>query len=117
MSDFDDQTDAREGALTYLRSLSEKSFTEFFYEAVRDRPKDDIFDKHFVLATVENVEGTESGVQDWVLSVVGLPADDRHWSNQAPIYQAGNCRRCKLDVMSWSKQIRCPICGAEAYGT
>ena len=117
MSDIDDQTATRESVLTYLRSLSDKSFAEVFYEATGDRPKDHIFDEHFVLATVENVEGTESGVQDWALSVVGLPADHDHWSNQAPICQAGNCPRCKLEVISWSKQIRCPICGAEAYGT
>jgi len=110
----------REVALRYIRRLTEKSLVEFFYEALRERCGDEQneFRDHFVLATAENVEGTRpDGIEKWALGVVGLPSDDRPWSDSAVISQFGTCKGCGLEIGCWSKQIRCPVCSRDVSGT
>ena len=114
-----DEASEREVALRYIRTLTEKSLVEFFYEALRGRYNEqNEFRDHFVLATAENVEGTRpDGIEKWAVSIVGLPSDQRPWSDNAVISQFGTCKGCGLEIGCWSKQIRCPVCSREVSGT
>ncbi len=109
-------SDARSDAISFLTSLSDKAFAEFFYEAVRDRNTSDIADwrGHFILADAECDEN-DGG---WEIDFIAL--DDRSygpWDRDAPICQSGRCTDCGHSVRSWAKKAACPVCGASVNCT
>lgn len=42
---------------------------------------------------------------------------DEGWPEESEICQYGNCERCNIKVMSWSKDSVCPKCGRYCYLT
>jgi hypothetical protein len=110
------ELDARESAVQYLRTLTDKELAEVFYAAVRDRPSSDIpaANRHFVLADA-SVEG-----ERWSLDVIALEdpaAYPNGWAGDPPVCQWGKCQGCGSQVRSWAKHMLCPICGSKAYGS
>jgi hypothetical protein len=109
-------SNARSVALSYLSSLPNKAFAEFFYEAVRDRNTSDKADwrGHFILADTECVEN--DGV--WDIDFIAL--DDGsygQWHDGSSICQSGTCNSCGRAVRSWAKRAKCPVCGNAVYCT
>ena len=104
----------RREALHYLTTLNDKQFAELFYEAVAGRNTSDSrrWGGHFVLADAEKVDG-----EPWAVDFIALSADAAVWGDDAPICQSGTCTGCGSPVRSWSKQARCPVCGAQIYCT
>ena len=61
--------------------------------AVRDRTADDV---------------------TWTLELLCQTAD-QEWEDDALICQHGE--HCGVQIASWAKASRCPVCGDEVYGT
>lgn len=102
----------RAQVMTWLSGLTDKQFSEFFYEAVRGRKTCDGFG-HFVLADAALMDGA------WSVDLVALPDPDHYkqWADDVPICQSGECRVCKSSTRSWAKHGVCPVCGEQVYGT
>lgn len=100
-------------ALKWVATLSDKQFAEFFYEATHGRDTSDIPDEggHFVLADVARIE---SG---WEINYIAVPQDYDEWIDDAPICQEGECAQCGSVVRSWAKDLVCPVCGTNGYGS
>jgi hypothetical protein len=106
---------SRDEALQFLAALSDKEFAELFYEAVRTRNTSDVPEQpgHFVLADATDLSD-EGG---WRVEFIALPATHVRWDSLAPICQSGQCRNCGVHMRSWSKSLRCPVCGLPGSGS
>lgn len=107
----------RRTIVTWLASLTDKQFVEFFYEAVSDRDTSEVDGDrgHFVMAKTSKMPDTE---RDTVF--LALPDPDEYsgeWADDSPICQTGQCVECGSRVRSVSKQAICPICEAKVYCT
>jgi len=103
----------RAQVMTWLSGLSDKQFSEFFYESVRGRKTGDGFG-HFVLADAMLMDGA------WSVTLIAMPDPAQYtqsWADNAPICQSGECQGCKSRTCSWAKHGRCPVCGEHVYGT
>ncbi|MBA4016313.1 MAG: hypothetical protein C0483_03910 [Pirellula sp.] len=108
---------ARSHALTFLSTLSDKAFAEFFYEAVRGRTTSDRNDwnGHFILADAERIVADEP----WDVDLIAIHDRQQYadWVDDAPICQSGTCTNCSNRVRSWAKQATCPVCSQTVHCT
>ena len=109
------ETEFRNQVRRWIAELTDKQFTEFFYDVVKCRCTSDLPNQrgHFVLADAS----FDLDVRRWAVDFVALPNDKQRWADDAPLCQAGECPTCSNDVRSWAKDQVCPICDAAAYGT
>jgi len=105
----------RAEALEFLAALTDKEFAELFYESVRRRNTSDIEGEpgHFVLGDAREV----SEENRWIVEFIALPTDNSAWDAEAPICQSGRCRGCGVEVRSWAKALRCPVCSRSGAGS
>lgn len=106
----------RQAVVSYLRSLADKELAEIFYDAVRDRPPEDVeaAKRHFVLADVSYEDGR------WSLDVIAREDPGVYqagWAPGVPVCQWGVCESCSSQVRSWAKHMVCPVCGGKVYGS
>jgi hypothetical protein len=105
--------------IAWLRELPDKKFFEVIYRASADRgphPMDRAFsDAHFVAGFAIRHRQESDTWGSWQVELVGLPVDAATSEEDLPICQFGT--HCGYGVTSWSKHSRCPVCGADAYGT
>lgn len=101
--------------LRWFRTLSDKDFVDFFYEASSGRPLDrDLPENCYVIC--ESSFSGESSQHETVF--LARPRDKSlRWAEDSPICQYGECSTCKAPLMSWAKEVICPVCGNEAYCT
>lgn len=114
MSEKEEKTRDRKNAVSFVRSLSEKEFVEFFYDATAERSFGDVaeYQNHLIIADSESIDG-----EAWETDFLALPEERAHWSADAPICQSGKCGKCTARVRSWAKNALCPICGKAVYCT
>ena len=111
--------DSRPHAIAYLKSITDKEFSELVHEAVQGRCQTSDTEAergHFVLANVS----LEPDDRTWELEVVGLHDPQRYshgFDADVPLSQLGNCAHCGFAMVSWAKHAKCSICGADVYCT
>jgi hypothetical protein len=102
--------------VAWLRSKSDKSFVDIFYQAAHGRtlaPLDSPeYESHFVIA---HVSKSPDAPGDWEIEFIGLPEKPDEWANGLTVAQQGE--HCFQTVVSYSKRFSCPLCGGEAFGT
>ena len=102
--------------ITWIQSLTDKQFVEFFYRAVANRSTSDLpeWNGHFVLADAEKVTD-----EPWEVDVIALhdPDEYKEWVDDAPICQSGSCSACGNSVRSVAKHAVCPVCKSKVYCT
>jgi hypothetical protein len=113
----------KESTLDWIKTLNDKEFAEFFYQAIEGRNTSDLSHDigkgHFVLADV-TVYFDEDDKDEPSISFIGLN-DSTHyegeWDDDSPICQEGTCQNCKNTICSWAKHMICPICLVQCYGS
>lgn len=98
----------RSEVVKWLGGLTEKQLAEVFHEA-SPAPSSD---SRLVLALARRVDD-----DTWETSMVGMNADGATWPDDAPLSQEGSCFRCDSRVISWAKEMTCPVCGNGLKGT
>lgn len=106
-----------EKAASWLNSLSDKEFVDFFYSSIASRHiyplERGYLDSHLVLANAtRDREGSDS-FGHWQLQLL-CPTSEA-WVHDAPICQFG--WHCNVETASWAKHSTCPVCGENVYGT
>ncbi|PHR88857.1 MAG: hypothetical protein COA78_36185 [Blastopirellula sp.] len=102
--------------ISWIESLTDKQFVDFFYRAVANRSTSDLpeWSGHFVLADAEKVTD-----EPWDVDFIALPDPNEYeeWVDNAPICQSGNCPTCGNAVRSVAKHVVCPVCNSIVYCT
>ena len=109
------EQELRARALDWISGLTDKQFSEFFYDAVLERRTSDTPEEqgHFVLADARR----DSDSTGWDVDFVALPQKREPWADDVPICQTGECSSCGRVIRSWAKHQRCPICNEPADGS
>jgi len=106
--------------IAWLRQQSDKTFFEVVYESAVGRGPDEHDrawrDSHVVLGYAVREKSDDARASPWSSELVALPRD-AVWpdDDNALLCQSGT--HCGHELISWAKEIRCPLCGEEAYAT
>jgi len=109
----------RQAAIKFIQSLSEKDLVDLFYEAIKSRNEDKVFDDGYekdricVIQThygkFKNKEDKEHYSEFMALPTPELAGLD--WvKNESEITQQGECPKCKAAIICATKEAICPIC-------
>lgn len=123
-----ESNDKRDEVLTWMRTLTLKEFAELFYEAAPDMKlwnfEDEVeaqrfadINEHLILSYVELDERTDKPIY-WI-KFIGLPDAERNSINyprDANLSEEGKCE-CEHQIISWTKQAICPLCGRKVHLT
>jgi hypothetical protein len=105
-----------EDVVAWLRSRSDKSLVDVFYQAVNGRSLSPLanpeYESHFVLT---HVSRNSEAPGDWEIEFIGLPPVPAEWSDETLIANEGE--HCFQTVVSYAERFACPLCGGEASGT
>lgn len=103
----------------WLQALPDKRFFEVVYSAAVGRGPDELdrawLQSHVVLGVASRSQEDDGAWSQWWVELVGLPVADANWEDDAPVCEVGT--HCGVHVVSWAKELRCPVCGAATYGT
>ena len=103
--------------LTWLRTKSDQDFFDFVYRAAEGRgpePGDSVWcESHVVLGHACRDKGDPRA--SWRVELVALPSMTASSPPDDHLCEAGS--HCDHDLISWAKDIRCPVCGEDTYGT
>lgn len=115
----------RNEVIRWMRMLSPAEFAELVYDAWADWPRSpsDYYESEhrptgaarYALAEVGFYDGWATNIEParCEAQFVARDADGRTPFAGAGTWESGSCPRCHADLVCWSKDARCPICGAE----
>ena len=110
---------AKEDAIKYIQSLSEKKIVDFFYEATQDRRIHNKYKDGFEIETLCIVQSTFGEYNNEIDTeshheFMALPTDElknMDWvKKEKNITEQGKCRKCKALILCVTKEAVCPIC-------
>jgi len=106
--------------IAWLRQQPDKTFFEVVYESAIGRGPDALdrawLESHVVLGYAVRERSDDALANSWSSELVALPSDEtRPYDDDAPLCEAG--RHCGHELRSWSKWIRCPLCGEDTHAT
>ncbi len=110
-------------AKKYIQSLSDKQAVEFLYEVLADRPEgkwDRPDEKNRWVLACTGLNEPQSPNPVWELLVLAQSNSTErpdNWDADSPICQEGTCDNCGISFISWAKNLICPVCDEEGYGT
>ena len=103
--------------IDYLKELGEGDLLELFSEAMKDRPEN-----WFIGVGNHNPDGEgriTPSPTGWDVQILAPhdPAEyDGPWDQTAPFVREARCTTCQADLISYAKQMKCPVCGTSATG-
>jgi hypothetical protein len=107
--------------IAWLREQPDSTFFEVVYEGGSGRGPDehdrDWHEAHIVAGYAVRDKTDDAQENPWTVELVALPrqSDVLRADSEALLCQAG--RHCGQELTSWAKEIRCPLCGADAYAS
>ena len=107
--------------IAWLRQLPDKAFFEVVYESAAGRGPDEHDrawrEAHVVVgfAVRETEDGTRSN--RWSSELVALPRDSRSSHGVDNAILCESAEHCGHVLISWAKEICCPLCGSELHAT
>jgi hypothetical protein len=108
--------------IQWTEALSDKQLIEFFYEATKGRfiyrGEESYMQSHLVISNASRLKKDNDVWEEWSLASIGEHDPKKYlnsWADDSPICQSGRC--CGYEIISWAKNVVCPICGKEVYAT
>src|SRR5262245_27200186 len=104
--------------IAWLREQPDKRFFELVYAAAEARGPGGLdrgrFESRVILGYATR-ERANDGTGPWSVELVALPRDPHKQLRREILCEDG--AHCGHDLVSWAKEIRCPLCGADTYAT
>ena len=108
----------------YLETLTEGELAELFYQVSSNfivkevYENGDFYQEKICLA--RTIYGGSEGVpdQESTTQLVALPASSvRNVNWGGSLSQSGNCKQCKVELVSVAKKVVCPVCNTDNHCT
>lgn len=114
-----------EQAKEYLDSLSNKQLVEFLTNLLQQRRSDEgvesaYLQAHWCLAQASRSLADNGAWEEWQIELLANHDSEHYkkgWVDDVPICQSGECKECHMPLLSWAKDVICPVCGNKAYAT
>ena len=111
----------KDDVIAWRRQQPDKTFFEVVYEGAIGRGPDkhdpDWLESRIVAGYA--IREREDGVPGnrWRPQLVALPRDPAPWRSDADAILCQSGSHCEHELISWAKEIHCPLCGGDAYAT
>lgn len=114
----------RNQAKQYLSNLTNLELVEFLEDELSKRTCDDkapdIQARWCLVEVSRLLSDDEKSWEDYELDIISVHDSEKYpegWHADSPICQQGKCTECGFKVVSWAKNMTCPVCSESVYGT